>query len=228
MTYQLFRPSSLPYRADALWPQLSGFSDPVAPTFVGGGSWSDDDDGSYVSAYGADGQRTTVLAADFDPIPNLTSGLAYGVTIRVALMMAQADLDSHNQGMVIAKLLTRGGADMGDSGFRFEDFTPIDTRFTTPATYSTGSGWYNVFDGMFAEITTNGFTMAFLIQNAGGTELSEIWRVFEFGLLFDVSTPGPTTGPAPLCRKFPLDVQRAFPRSKAQQYGGRRGAGSYY
>lgn len=200
MAYQTFRPSSLPYRADALWPQLTSFSDPVTPTFGGDGSWSDGDDATYVSSFGASGQRTTVLAVDFAPIPDLTydpvgwgGALPYGVTARLALMMAQADLDNNNRGNVIAKLLTRSGADMGDSGFRFEEFAPATTTYTTPTTYSTSGGWYNVFDSMYAEITANGCTMAFALQDVGGDDLSEVWRVFEFGLLFDVTAVEPPT-----------------------------------
>jgi hypothetical protein len=228
MTYQTIRPSSLPYRADSLWSALSGDApNPLAPTFGGDGSWSDDDDATYVSTYARPGTASTVIAVDFDPIPRLNIDSSFGVMARLALLAPTGDYTySSAVGLTGVHLLSPvGSSDLGNAP-RFDEIAPTTAPIPTATTYASGDDWYTLFDG--ETIRDSGFTAAFLIQNAVFDAETEIWRVFELGFRFDIVS----VGLAPPCHIYPRDDDQGvgtaaiWPPPSSQQATGQ--PGGYY
>lgn len=73
-------------------------------------------------------------------------------------------------------------------------------------------------------LTNGGIRFALYVQASGGEPRHAYLDIYEVRMVLAFETAASTTR-APLLRKYPLDIGRKWPPSKAQQYGGRRVGG---
>lgn len=228
MTYTTFWPASLPRQA----PEYAGdyfLVQPIDGDIVAGGSWGDGSDDSYVSLFNdyttAGDQQGSIVAVDFAPIPNIDTSRGF---VSMGLVVRLQGVATDANAMLWALYDPAGNNIYQGTGNDFLYAAPSGLPITSPTTVAGAQDEDTIYVG-FEPMLTDGFTLVVAATDSAdyAGSIFETWRIFEWGLVFDViGEPQPSPQPYRARQRLhPIAPARRWPREAWQGSSSRRVGG---
>lgn len=229
MAYRTVWPSSEPYDTT---PTSSNYNaDPLSGDYAGSGSLSDGAEDTSVgfSAGATDGTprgvSSTCIAVDFDPLPSgISVESEFASTATITVPEAPPDSDGAynyaNGAWVSIWSLDRSTQLTQNirvwSGTVDGGIGTISAPILSPRTQISPAEYFINDDAALELMTTEGFSVIFNTQADSRYDVREVFRLYEFGLLFDLASSNPL-------RRYPragaTGATRVWPRTITRRPG---------